>query len=108
MTGELAHGASPGERGVEPSHQEHAAIAPTLACSDDPRGGGPLQVELAAAEMDPGLDVPRARDDLHVAVLDAPCRLASIDGHPRHERGAIEQEHRILRGVTGCLRRARR
>src|SRR5579871_5342861 len=54
------------------SHQEHAAVTPSLALALDDRWGGPLQVDLAVPELLAGLDISRAGNHLHVAVLDLP------------------------------------
>src|SRR5215207_1435556 len=72
------------------AHQQHPAVAPLLACARNFYRRGPFQMELAVPQTRPGLDGPRPRDDLHIAVLNLPGRRAAVHGHPVREICAAE------------------
>lgn len=54
------------------AHLEDAAVAATLTVTLNNRRGRPFEVELAAPEVFPGVDVPSAGYDFHAAVIDPP------------------------------------
>src|SRR4051794_23410700 len=72
------------------THQEHTAIAASLAIAFDDGRCGKLKVQLAIAEDLTCLNVTGTRNNLHIAVLDLPARLSAGEGLPAGEIGAIE------------------
>src|SRR2546430_17638084 len=59
-------------------HQIDAGVSAVLSIGFGGIGRGPLDVKLAIAIAFPGLNAAFARDDLHVAVLYLPHRLAAF------------------------------
>jgi hypothetical protein len=84
-------------------HQEHAAVAASLAVALDLGRRRPLDVQLHVAEALPRPDVAGARLDHEGAVLDPPLRGSVIDRLPGRQIGAVEQDD----GIRGHGRRQR-
>ena len=91
---------------LELAHEEHARIAAALPFALHFGGRRELQMQLAVAEFRARMDVARARNDFHVAVLKLPLRLFVVFAQPVAEAFAVEQDDCVRRRNAGRLLRA--
>ena len=96
------------------AHQQHAAVAASLAVALHVGRRRPLDVQLAISEFLLGGNVAGVRDDFHIAVLNLPLRRSgaagarngAMVGGPFRKVLAVEQDFGVGRGVAAMSARS--